>query len=76
MDNKAKSDASFAKYKLKFEAECDTKRLNKAAPAMLKALEDMLAQAYGLPKSCGHEFFCACPGNSARAAVALAKGEV
>lgn len=46
-----------------------------AADDLLIALEDMLAQGGGMPKSCGHEFYCVCPGEKAIAAIAKAKGE-
>lgn len=45
-----------------------------AAPDMLEALEALLAEAGGLPKVCGHYYFCVCGPAKARAAIAKAKG--
>lgn len=41
---------------------------------LLVALEDLYAQGCGMPKTCGHEFVCVCPGDKARAAIAKARG--
>lgn len=38
---------------------------------MREALEDMLAQASGTKKHCGHDFECVCPGDKTRAALSL-----
>ena len=46
-----------------------------AAPEMLEALEDLMAEATGQSKSCGHEFYCVCAGDAAGAAIAKARGE-
>lgn len=54
--------------------EVDAKLIS-AAPELLQALEDMLAQGSGMPKSCGHNFDCVCITDNARAIVAKAKGE-
>lgn len=56
------------------EAEANA-RLIAAAPDLLAALEDLLAQGAGLPKSCGHLPVCVCPENAARAAIAKATKE-
>lgn len=45
-----------------FELQAENKRLR-------EALEDVLAQASGQPKSCGHEFFCKCPFDNAKKAL-------
>jgi hypothetical protein len=44
-----------------------------AAPDLLEALEDMLAQASGTPKRCEHEYDCICPNDNARAAIKKAR---
>lgn len=46
-----------------------------SAPDLYAALSDMLAEASGNPKSCGHDFSCVCVGDKARAALAKARGE-
>lgn len=50
-------------------------RLIAAAPDLLAACADMLAAASGDPKSCGHDYVCACPFNAARGAIAKAVGK-
>lgn len=50
-------------------------RLIAAAPELLEALKDLYAQACGMPKSCGHDFTCICPGDKAKAAIAKAEGK-
>lgn len=50
-------------------------RLIAAAPDMLAALKDLMAQLSGMEKSCGHSFYCRCPTESAAAAIAKAEGE-
>lgn len=60
------------------------RRLNAAAivhrvntwDAMREALRDVLNDAGGRPKSCGHEYSCVCAWNKATAALAAADGEV
>lgn len=53
-----------------------------AAPAggteqtLRAALQDVMAQLCGQSKSCGHDYHCICPGNAARAALALRVPEV
>lgn len=44
--------------------------------AMREALRDVLNDAGGRPKSCGHEYSCVCAWNKATAALAAADGEV
>lgn len=51
-------------------------RLIRAAPDLLKALEDMLAEVCGGNKSCGHDYPCICTADKAKAAIAKAKGEI
>lgn len=45
-----------------------------AAPELLAALKDLLAEASGGKKSCGHEFECICPFNAAKEALRKAEG--
>ena len=33
------------------------------------AVKDLLAEKSGQPKSCGHNFYCVCPGDKAQALV-------
>ena len=40
--------------------------------ALLDALKDMMAQARGLPKSCGHDAYCVCPFDNADKAIEAA----
>jgi hypothetical protein len=62
-------------YKYLFEVKNkDVARLASAAPELLEALEDLYAQACGMPKSCGHEFTCVCPDDKAKAAITKARG--
>lgn len=49
-------------------------KLIAAAPDLLAALVDVMAQLSGAQKSCGHEGYCICPGDAARAAIAKARG--
>jgi hypothetical protein len=55
----------------------EQERIRNAAPALLEALEDMLNQGCGNyeKKSCKHDFYCVCPEDKARAAIALVKGK-
>ena len=45
-----------------------------AAPELLEALEDIVAAYSSTVKKCGHDFFCKCPGDKARAAIKKALG--
>jgi hypothetical protein len=40
-------------------------RLTLQRDELLAALKDLFAQGCGMPKSCGHTFFCICPGDNA-----------
>lgn len=46
-----------------------------AAPELLEALQDFMAESSGKPKSCGHDFECICRFDKARAAIAKALGK-
>lgn len=48
-------------------------RLISAAPELLAALQDVMAEQSGTEKSCGHNgFTCTCPYDNAKAAIAKA----
>lgn len=53
------------------------KKLESQNADLLEALEDMLNQGCGeyQKKSCGHNFYCVCPGDKAVAAIAKARGQ-
>lgn len=46
-----------------------------AAPELLEALQDFMAESAGNTKSCGHDFECICRFDKARAAIAKALGK-
>ncbi len=46
-----------------------------AAPELLEALQDFMAESSGNSKSCGHDFECICRFDKARAAIAKALGK-
>ncbi|WP_220703782.1 hypothetical protein [Citrobacter braakii] len=46
-----------------------------AAPDLLKALQDFMANASGEAESCGHSFECICRFDKAKAAIAKALGK-
>ncbi|HGH3390645.1 TPA: hypothetical protein ACJIKU_000431 [Citrobacter freundii] len=46
-----------------------------AAPELLEALQDFMAESAGNAKSCGHDFECICRFDKARAAIAKALGK-
>ncbi len=46
-----------------------------AAPELLKALQDFMANSSGDEKSCGHSFECVCRFDKAKAAIAKALGK-
>lgn len=46
-----------------------------AAPELLEALQDFMAEPSCKPKSCGHELWCSCRFDKARAAIAKALGK-
>lgn len=46
-----------------------------AAPDLLEALQDFMANASGDEKSCGHSFECVCRFDKAKAAIAKALGK-
>jgi hypothetical protein len=46
-----------------------------AAEDLLVALKDMVAQASGREKSCGHSFYCVCPFDKATAAIQKAESK-
>lgn len=56
------------------EAEANTVLL-RAAPALVEALEDLLASNGPGPKSCGHDFTCVCAEDKAKEALSLAYGD-
>lgn len=43
-----------------------------AAPELVDALENLLADGAGRPKTCGHEYTCICPERQALAALTKA----
>lgn len=53
----------------------DDMHLIAAAPELLQALQDFMANAAGDEKSCGHSFECVCRFDKARAAIAKALGK-
>jgi hypothetical protein len=60
------------------QLECQTKKeltakLIEVNREMLAALEDRIAQSSGMPKSCGHNFYCVCAYDRSAAAVKKAK---
>lgn len=50
-------------------------QLVSAAPELLEALQEFMAESSGKPKSCGHDFECICRFDKARAAIAKALGK-
>ncbi|HGH5415642.1 TPA: hypothetical protein ACJI3M_003250 [Citrobacter freundii] len=50
-------------------------QLISAAPELLEALQDFMAESAGNAKSCGHDFECICRFDKARAAIAKALGK-
>lgn len=46
-----------------------------AAPELLEALQDLMANASGDAESCGHSFECICRFDKAKAAIAKALGK-
>ncbi|HBN5384579.1 TPA: hypothetical protein MDG15_000070 [Citrobacter freundii] len=46
-----------------------------AAPELLEALQDFMAESSGNAKSCGHDFECICRFDKSRAAIAKALGK-
>ncbi|MFJ0492813.1 hypothetical protein [Citrobacter werkmanii] len=53
----------------------ENKCLISAAPELLEALQDFMAESSGNSKSCGHDFECICRFDKARAAIAKALGK-
>ncbi|MEG1655721.1 MAG: hypothetical protein RR390_19800 [Hafnia sp.] len=50
-------------------------KLISAAPELLEALQDFMAESSGNSKSCGHDFECICRFDKASAAIAKALGK-
>lgn len=50
-------------------------KLISAAPELLEALQDFMANASGEDESCGHSFECVCRFDKAKAAIAKALGK-
>ena len=50
-------------------------KLISAAPELLEALQDFMANASGEAESCGHSFECVCRFDKAKAAIAKALGK-
>ncbi|HFV9210170.1 TPA: hypothetical protein ACIAH4_004424 [Enterobacter roggenkampii] len=50
-------------------------QLISAAPELLEALQDFMANASGEAESCGHSFECVCRFDKAKAAIAKALGK-
>lgn len=55
--------------------EDETGRKMAAAPDLLAALQDFMANASGDTESCGHSFECVCRFDKAKAAIAKALGK-
>ncbi|CAM7639975.1 MULTISPECIES: hypothetical protein [Enterobacteriaceae] len=55
--------------------EREDAQLISAAPELLEALQDFMAESAGNAKSCGHDFECICRFDKARAAIAKALGK-
>lgn len=53
----------------------DDMHLISAAPELLEALQDFMANASGEAESCGHSFECVCRFDKAKAAIAKALGK-
>ncbi|WP_048224870.1 hypothetical protein [Citrobacter sp. BIDMC108] len=53
----------------------ENKSLIAAAPELLEALQDFMAEPSCKPKSCGHELWCSCRFDKARAAIDKALGK-
>ncbi len=53
----------------------DDMHLIAAAPELLEALQDFMANASGEAESCGHSFECVCRFDKARAAIAKSLGK-
>lgn len=55
--------------------DTDDADLIAAAPELLEALQDFMANDSGNDKSCGHSFECVCRFDKAKAAIAKALGK-
>lgn len=53
----------------------DDMHLIAAAPDLMEALQDFMANASGEAESCGHSFECVCRFDKAKAAIAKALGK-
>lgn len=58
-----------------FDRTIANAKLISAAPDLLEALQDFMANASGETESCGHSFECVCRFDKARAAIAKALGK-
>jgi len=65
---------SYKEFNDRSDREKANDRLIAARPELLEALRDLLAEASGGTKSCGHDFTCVCAFDKARAAVRKATG--
>lgn len=61
-------------YPLEITSKAD-RAIIAAAPELLEALQDFMANASGEAESCGHSFECVCRFDKAKAAIAKALGK-
>lgn len=69
------ADDERAHLNLSDEEQSANAHLIAAAPELLEALQDFMAESSGNPKSCGHDFECICRFDKARAAISKALGK-